>query len=152
MNPRPREHAVGDAPGYLILMTEPPLRPTEPPPESGATSPNDTPPLDTAPLDTAPPSSDQTGEPRPDPLRSSRTGRAWVSVVALGVVLVLLIIFIAQNTRRVTVSFLGWQGETPLAVALLIATVAGLLLAAIAGTLRIWQLRRRVKREAKRAR
>lgn len=133
-------------------MTEPPLRPTEPPPESGATSPNDTPPLDTAPLDTAPPSSDQTGEPRPDPLRSSRTGRAWVSVVALGVVLVLLIIFIAQNTRRVTVSFLGWQGETPLAVALLIATVAGLLLAAIAGTLRIWQLRRRVKREAKRAR
>lgn len=87
-----------------------------------------------------------------DPLRSSLTGRAWVSVVALGVVLVLLIIFIAQNTRSVTVSFLGWEGRTPLAVALLIATAAGLFLAAVAGTLRIWQLRRRVKRENKRRR
>jgi len=84
-----------------------------------------------------------------DPLRSSLTARAWVSVVALGVVLVLLIIFIAQNTRTVTVSFLGWEGRTPLAVGLLIASVAGLFLAAVAGTMRIWQLRRRVRRETK---
>ena len=84
---------------------------------------------------------------QPDPLRASRTGRAWVGVVALGIVLLLLIIFIGQNTRTVTVSFLGWEGQTPLAVALLIATAAGLFLAAVAGTLRIWQLRRRVRRE-----
>jgi uncharacterized integral membrane protein len=71
-------------------------------------------------------------------------------VVALGVVLILLIIFIAQNTRKTTVSFLGWEGQTPLAVALLIAAVAGLLLAAIAGTLRILQLRARVRREQRR--
>jgi len=97
------------------------------------------------------PTSPESGPPsrRPDPLRSSWTARAWVSVVALGVVLVLLIVFIAQNTRTVTVSFLGWQGRTPLAVALLIATVAGLFLAAVAGTMRIWQLRRRVRRERK---
>lgn len=85
-----------------------------------------------------------------DPLRGSKTGRAWVSVVALGVVLILLIVFIAQNTRSVTVSFLGWEGRTSLAVALLIATAAGLFLAAVAGTMRIWQLRRRVKRETRR--
>jgi uncharacterized integral membrane protein len=89
---------------------------------------------------------------RTDPLRSSATARAWVAVVALGVVLVLLIVFIAQNTDSVTVSFLGWRGRTPLAVALLIATAAGLFLAAVAGTLRIWQLRRRVRRETKRRR
>lgn len=87
-----------------------------------------------------------------DPLRSSLTGRAWVAVVALAIVLVLLIIFIAQNTRSVTVSFLGWEGRTSLAVALLIATVAGLFLAAVAGTMRIWQLRRRVRRDKKRPR
>lgn len=91
-----------------------------------------------------------TGTGGKDPLRSSLTGRAWFAVVALGVVLVLLIIFIAQNTRTVTVSFLGFDGRAPLAVALLIATVAGLFLAAVAGTLRIWQLRRRVRRENKR--
>ena len=82
-----------------------------------------------------------------DPLRGSRTSGLWIAVVASGIVLVLLIIFIAQNTDPVGVTFLGWDGETPLAVALLIAAVAGLFLAAIAGTMRIWQLRRRVRRE-----
>jgi uncharacterized integral membrane protein len=81
-----------------------------------------------------------------DPLRGSRTSRMWIAVVALVVVLLLLIIFIAQNTQDVEVSFLGWDGRPPLAVALLIAAVAGLLLAATAGALRIWQLRRRVRR------
>lgn len=83
---------------------------------------------------------------REDPLRSSLTSRAWMATVGLAVVMLLLIIFIAQNTQRVEVSFLGWDGTPPLAVALLIAVAAGLLLAATAGALRIWQLRRRVRR------
>ena len=61
--------------------------------------------------------------------------------------MVLLIIFIAQNTRETTVSFLGWDGEVPVAVSLLIATVAGLFIAGFAGMLRILQLRRRVRHE-----
>lgn len=84
-----------------------------------------------------------------DPLRGSRTSGLWFAVVASAIVLVLLIVFIAQNTEPARVAFLGWEGETPLAVALLAATVAGLFLAAIAGTMRIWQLRRRVKRESR---
>ncbi len=85
--------------------------------------------------------------PEPNPLRGSRTSGLWFAVVGSAIVLVLLIVFIAQNTDPVDVTFLGWEGETPLAVALLIATVAGLVLATVAGTLRIWQLRRRVRRE-----
>jgi uncharacterized integral membrane protein len=81
-----------------------------------------------------------------DPLRSSRTSGIWIAVVALALVLVLLVVFIAQNTQDVHVSFLGWDGEAPLAVCLLIAAVAGIALTAVAGTLRIWQLRRRVRR------
>ncbi|QZY27872.1 lipopolysaccharide assembly protein LapA domain-containing protein [Nocardioides coralli] len=84
-----------------------------------------------------------------DPLRGSRTSGLWFAVVSSGVVLVLLIIFIAQNTESVRITFLSWEGEAPLAVALLAATVAGLFLAAIAGTMRIWQLRRRVRRESR---
>ncbi len=83
---------------------------------------------------------------RQDPLRRSRTSSAWVSVVLLAVVLVVLIVFIAQNTQRVEVSFLGWNGHTPLAVALMIAAAGGLILAASAATLRMWQIRRRVRR------
>ncbi len=84
---------------------------------------------------------------RDDPLRGSRTSGFWAAVVGFGVVLILLIVFIAQNTRETTVSFLGWDGQVPVAVALLIATAAGLFLATAAGSLRILQLRRRVKRE-----
>ncbi|WGL51028.1 lipopolysaccharide assembly protein LapA domain-containing protein [Nocardioides sp. BP30] len=148
-DPYPNDPYPGD-PASTDPSATNPLRPdpVQPDPATGpsgtgapGTIPGDTP-ADTAPGHEPPA--------RPDPLRSSRTGRAWVSIIALGVVLVLLIVFIAQNTRSVTVSFLGWQGRTPLAVALLIATVAGLFLAGVAGTLRIWQLRRRVKREARR--
>ncbi len=100
-----------------------------------------------------PPSSDRAAADRPpdrpepvDPLRRSRTSSAWIAVVLLGVVLVILIVFIAQNTQRVEVSFFGWNGHTPLAVALMIAAAGGLMIAAIAATLRMWQIRRRVRR------
>jgi uncharacterized integral membrane protein len=87
-------------------------------------------------------------EPAPakDPLRPSRTSGAWLGVVALAVVLVLLVVFIAQNTQDVHVSFLAWDGEAPLAVTLLIAAIGGIVLTAVAGSLRIFQLRRRVRR------
>jgi uncharacterized integral membrane protein len=84
-----------------------------------------------------------------DPLRGSRTSRAWVALVALVVVLLLLVIFIAQNTQQVEVSFLGWTGHPPLSVALLVAAAAGLVVAATAGTLRILQLHRRVRRTSR---
>jgi uncharacterized integral membrane protein len=81
-----------------------------------------------------------------DPLRPSRTSWVWIAVVALAVLLVLLVVFIAQNTQDVHVSFLGWDGDAPLSVSLLVAAVVGIALTAVAGTLRIWQLRRRVRR------
>src|SRR3954453_5346725 len=81
-----------------------------------------------------------------DPLRGSRTSGFWAATVGLGLVLLLLIVFIAQNTRQTTVSFLAWDGQVPVSVALLVAAVAGLFLAILAGLLRILQLRRRVRR------
>ena len=80
-----------------------------------------------------------------DPLRGSRTSGVWFAVVALAVLLLLLIVFIAQNTEQVKVSFFGFDGQAPLAVTILISVLVGLLLAVVAGTLRILQLRRRVR-------
>lgn len=87
-----------------------------------------------------------------DPLRTSPTSQVWLALAALAVVLVLLVVFIAQNTTQVPLAFLGWDWHPPLAVALLAAAAAGLLLAVIAGSLRILQLRRRVHRDVKRTR
>jgi uncharacterized integral membrane protein len=100
---------------------------------------------DSADTPTDPAPTQQAGATR-DPLRRSRTSGAWLSVAGLGIVLLLLIIFILQNTQSVQVTFLGWNGHAPLAVSLLIATLAGLFLALVAGSLRIIQLRRRVRR------
>jgi uncharacterized integral membrane protein len=82
----------------------------------------------------------------PHPLRGSRTSRFWLALVALIVILLLLIVFVAQNTRQVQLSFLGWDWHPPLAIALLVAVVGGLAISATAGTLRLWQVHRRVRR------
>jgi len=79
-------------------------------------------------------------------LRHSKTSMVWLSTICLGVVLVLLVILILQNTQEVKVSFLWWEGTPPLSAALLIAAAGGIAVTAIAGSLRIIQLRRRVRR------
>lgn len=81
-----------------------------------------------------------------DPLRGSRTSGVWVAVVALIVLLVLLAVFVLQNTRSVQVTYFGWEVTAPLAAALLIATAVGGAIVVAAGSLRILQLRRRVRR------
>jgi len=84
---------------------------------------------------------------RHDPLRGSRTSGTWIAVLVLSLLLLLLAVFILQNTQKVEVSFFGWNGRAPLAATLLIAAAGGALVVASAGVLRILQLRRRVKRQ-----
>ncbi len=52
-----------------------------------------------------------------------------------------LIVFMLQNTRSVEIHFVGLHGTLSLAMALLIATVGGILLTLVLGTARITQLR-----------
>src|ERR1039458_7347830 len=90
-------------------------------------------------------------------LSSHGTGRtrisaAWIWVIAGAVVLALLLVFILQNTRSVKVSFFTANGTLPLGVALLLATIGGLLLAGVVASLRIWQLRHRLTGQRRLAR
>lgn len=114
-------------------------------PTGSPVDPTDAPPVE--PVGTTPDPVEPT--PTADPLRGSRTSGFYAATVGLGVVLVLLVIFIAQNTDKTTVRFLVWEGQVSVAVALLIATAAGILLTATAGSLRILQLRRRTKKAQK---
>lgn len=61
------------------------------------------------------------------------------------VVLVLLLVFILENTRRVSITYFGATGHMPLGVALLLAAVGGALLVGVVGAARIVQIRRRVR-------
>ena len=71
----------------------------------------------------------------------SRMGGAWVTLLTAAFVLLLLLIFILQNSQRAEVSFLGAHGHLPIGVALLLAATFGVLLVALPGTARIIQLR-----------
>jgi uncharacterized integral membrane protein len=71
-------------------------------------------------------------------------------LIAGAVGLVVVLIFIIQNAHAVNVSFLGAHLRLSLAVALLLAAIAGALLMAAAGTARITQLRRIMRRDRQR--
>jgi uncharacterized integral membrane protein len=73
-------------------------------------------------------------------------------VIAGALVLILLMVFILQNTRTVRVSYFTATGSMPLGIALLLAAIAGLLLAGGIAALRIWQLRYRLTRQEESAR
>ncbi|GAA2659481.1 LapA family protein [Paractinoplanes durhamensis] len=77
----------------------------------------------------------------------TRTRAAWAGVWAGIAVVILLIIFIGQNTAPVQIHFLWLDGQIPTALALLIAGVGGAIIALAAGAARILQLRRMMRRD-----
>jgi uncharacterized integral membrane protein len=85
-------------------------------------------------------------------LQRTRLGTAWLAVGCFLVILVILLIFIAQNGSDVSISFLGTHTKVPLGVALVLAAVCGALLVMFAGVARIMQLRSRARRHRRAAR
>ena len=79
----------------------------------------------------------------------TRTGGLWTGLILSAIVLIFLLVFILQNLDVVAIYFLGFTFSLPIGVALLLAAVAGLLLVAIPGGLRILQLRRVARRAGK---
>jgi uncharacterized integral membrane protein len=70
-----------------------------------------------------------------------RPKAAWTAVTVGVLIALLLVVFIGQNTSKVEISFLGWDGDVSLAVSLLIAAVCGAAVVLLVGTIRIAQLR-----------
>jgi uncharacterized integral membrane protein len=95
---------------------------------------------------------DVTEEPGVEPvpaeaIRSTRTSRAWIRLLPALVVLVVILVFVFQNPKDVKVSLFTFSGTFPLSVALLGAVILGALMALALGSLRIFQLRRQVRRK-----
>jgi lipopolysaccharide assembly protein A len=101
---------------------------------------------------TLPPQSANGNSPQlPPPAASGRT-RTRISGLRTGLIagfalLILVMIFIIQNAHAVSISFLGAHLRLSLAVALILAVIAGALIMAAAGTARITQLRRIMRRD-----
>lgn len=93
------------------------------------------------------PTAGQSTQPRAaGEIPSSRTELAFKSLIAGAIVLILLLVFILENTESVKISYFGAGFHLPLGVALLLAAIGGALVVGIIGTARIVQLRRHVRR------
>jgi len=75
----------------------------------------------------------------------TKAGAMWTALILGFLVLIVLLIFIAQNTTTTPFQFLGWHWSLPLGVAILFAAVAGGLITVAVGAVRIFQLRRAAK-------
>lgn len=96
------------------------------------------------PVEERPTSAPDAGIPPPtaEHVTPTRISASWTAVVAAVVMLIVLVIFIAENTQRSTVNFVGFHGHAPTAVVLLIAAIAGSVIVIIVGAARILQLRK----------
>lgn len=84
-------------------------------------------------------------------VRATKVTGVWIGLIGTALFLILLVIFVAQNSRRVALHFFGWHGQFSLALTILLSAVIGVLLVAIPGTVRIVQLRRALRQNGPRA-
>ena len=71
-----------------------------------------------------------------------------MGIIIAAVLLVLLLVFILQNTKPVKVSYFTANGHIPLGVALTLACAGGVLLSGVVASLRILQIRRSISNKA----
>lgn len=83
----------------------------------------------------------------PEGIAHTKAAATWTGLVVGALVLVILLVFILQNLDAVPVNIFVWTFELPLGVSLLLAAIAGALVMALAGGVRILQIRRAAKRK-----
>jgi uncharacterized integral membrane protein len=76
----------------------------------------------------------------------TRLAAAWWALVVGLLILVVLLIFVAQNTASATVHFIGFHWNLPIGVGYLLSAVAGATTTVLVGAARMIQLRRAAKK------
>jgi len=77
----------------------------------------------------------QTAAPQPPPRQAAKRSRIsslWVAFALFAVVLVLLLVFILENSQSVDINFFGAHGHLPLGGARILTTKLGIVLVVLA--------------------
>lgn len=83
-------------------------------------------------------------------VKGSFAASTWIALIVGFLLLIVLIIFILQNQHEVPLNFLNWSVEFPAGVTYLICAITGALIMALVGGWRMFELRRQVRKQARR--
>ncbi|MFD6389437.1 LapA family protein [Nocardia sp. NPDC055029] len=82
----------------------------------------------------------------PPGVHGSKTGYAWIALLAAALIGIIVLIFIIQNLEKVTVDLLFWHFSLPIGITVLLSVIAGALVMGLVGGVRILQLRHAAKK------
>jgi uncharacterized integral membrane protein len=112
-------------------------------------------PTDVKKVDEPEPQAKTVEKPKPPPpedaVKFTRAAALWSSLIVGLLVLVVLLVFITQNTEPADMTFLSWHWSMPLGVQILLAAILGSMLTVLVGAARIVQLRRAARKNYKAA-
>ena len=80
------------------------------------------------------------------PQRRGVSGAVWAALILGVLILILLLIFIMQNNTSTQFAYMAWQFTLPLGVAMLFSAIAGALITALVGSVRLFKLNSRVRK------
>lgn len=76
--------------------------------------------------------------------KGGATGATWVALIIGLIILILLLVFVLQNMNDVLIAYMAWEFTLPLGVAMLLAAIAGALIMAMVGSIRLIVVSRRL--------
>lgn len=85
-------------------------------------------------------------DPKLDGHSSGPGAGVWAALIVGILVLIVLLIFILQNMEDATIHFMSWTSSMPTGVAMLLAAIAGALVMALVGSVRLFAVNRRVRK------
>lgn len=80
------------------------------------------------------------------PKKRGVSGTVWAALILGVIILILLLVFIIQNNVSTGFHYMAWEFSLPLGVAILLAAIAGALVMALVGSVRMFTLGHRVRR------
>lgn len=108
----------------------PSAAPTSPRPSQAQQAPN-----------AAPSAAPQNDQHSAQPAPKSRMAVVWAALIVGAILLILLLVFVIQNNVSTEFEYFTWHFNLPLGVAMLLAAIAGALIMALAGSVRMIQMR-----------
>ncbi|MDR7329593.1 putative integral membrane protein [Corynebacterium guangdongense] len=81
-------------------------------------------------------------------VKGSVAAGTWAALILGAILLILLLVFILQNQEQVDINLFAWSFQLPAGIAYLFSAIAGALIMALVGGLRMFELRRQVKKAA----